>query len=296
MKLQSKAYVKSAQQQGDRLRALKLGKVDSSALRADAEFQVGNFEHETESIKVSVQNSAEVANKFRIAQGLGESDTAVVIVLECLPEATKDTFDLLEPIFSEIASGAGATVSINFDESTKTLTGKATVPPEIAGLGLGVLETANLSLFEVQVLGDQKNAAFKTTVQAALSRNIIELGHEMGAIPDELVKVIDMYLSSKVRIHLRSPQLIEHPLVKQGFQMATSDRSQVAPLAKKFFKELPDEAKAFYPTVMQISTIKSANFVIGNSLFSAGFNLPGLVQLVKFDPEEKEEGSGSGSD
>jgi len=295
MKLQSKAYVKAAAQRGDRLRGSigRLGKTDSNDLRADFELQVGTFVSETESIKVSVQNSAEVANTFRTSQGLGDSDTALVVVFECMPETTKETFDLLEPVFQEVASSVGATVSIEFSDSAKTLTGKVTVPPEIAGLALGVLETANLSLFEVQISGDQNNHSFRSTVQTALSRNIIELGHEMGVVPDELVKALDMYLSSRFKMHLRSPEQVEHPLVKQGFTMATTDRSQVAPFAKKLYKELPDEAKAFYPTAMQLSTIKSTHFVIGNALFTALFNLPGVVQLAKFNPEEA---GGSDSD
>jgi len=104
-----------------------------------------------------------------------------------------------------------------------------------------------------------------------------------------------MYISSKFRVHTRSPHLIDHPLVKQGVQAATSDRSQIAPLAKKMYKKLPDELKAFYPTAMQVSTIRSADVVVGNSLFSARFDLPGVVQLIKFDVD-KDEGSGSGSD
>jgi len=294
LKLQSAAYVKSAKQQTNRLQDSrpKLGsKVDSKDLKFDVDFQVGDFKQQTEGLRFFVQNSAEVTNNFRTSNSFGESDTAILAVFDCTSEATAESFSVLEPIFEEVAGGVGAKVSMDFSATEKTLTIKVIVPPEIAALGLGVLETANLNLLDLEVSGDQKNKAFRATFKAALSRNIIELGHEMGAIPDEFVKMVDMYLSSRLRIHLRSPDQVPHPLVKQGFEMATADRSKLSKLSKLLVKEMEEEAKTFFPIAMQLSSIRKVDLAVGNALFTLVVNLPDFIQNFKFDLDASDQSS-----
>jgi len=302
LKLQSKEYlrsVKSAQGSLTQSRSRLQPKFDASSndLKFEFEAQVGDFKKETESIKISSQRSNELAAKFRSTHEFQDEATAFVVILETLPEAAEETFSALQPLIEELTAEIGVQASLKFSENDgkKFLTLRATVPPEIAAMGMGILETANLSLLDIQILGDQVNQAFHILVRAALSRNIIELGHEMGALDDILVKVVDMYISSRTKIVLRSPQQIEHPLVQQAFQIAAADRTKASVIAKKkLFKELPEEVQALWPVAMQLSTLKEATAVVGNYLFSIHVNLPGFIQNFKFEMDK--DGSGSGSD